>query len=111
MIWHTTNEDAPVTIDVLGNDSEVDGDPLVVDILTPSMNGSAVINPDNTVTYTPAVDFNGIDSFTYTISDGNGGTSSATLTITVNPDNVPLVAVDDSPQRMRTSQSPIRWEN
>jgi len=42
------------------------------------------INTDGTVTYTPAANYNGADSFTYTISDGQGGTSTATVvTITV----------------------------
>ena len=36
--------------------------------------GTAAINADGTITYTPAANYNGADSFTYTISDGNGGT-------------------------------------
>jgi hypothetical protein len=48
------------------------------------------------VTYTPAPNYNGTDSFTYTISDGNGGTDTATVRLTVTPVNDPPVAVNDS---------------
>jgi len=92
----TTDEDTPITIDVLSNDSDVDGDTLVVDSLTPPANGSATINPDNTVTYTPNASFNGADSLTYTISDGNGGSATATVNVTINPVNDNPVAADDS---------------
>ncbi len=85
----TTNEDAPVTVAVLANDSDPDGDPLTV-ISATAPNGTVVINPDGTVTYTPNANFNGTDTITYTISDGNGGTSTATVTVTVN-------AVNDAP--------------
>ena len=78
----TTPVDTPVTIDVLSNDSDVDGDTLTVDSVTHGTNGS-VINNGGNVTYTPDLGFNGTDSFTYTISDGNGGTDTATVTVTV----------------------------
>ena len=41
-----------------------------------------VINPDYTITYMPAIDFNGVDSFMYTLSDGKGGTEGVTRTVT-----------------------------
>ncbi len=78
----TTPEDTPVTIDVLNNDSDIDGDTLTVDSVTQGINGSVTNNGGN-VTYTPAPGFNGTDSFTYTISDGNGGTDTATVTVTI----------------------------
>jgi len=78
----TTPADTPVTIDVLDNDSDTDGDTLTVDSVTQGTHGS-VSNNGNDVTYTPDPYFNGIDSFTYTISDGNGGTDTATVTVTV----------------------------
>ncbi|WP_178863992.1 Ig-like domain-containing protein, partial [Thiomicrorhabdus cannonii] len=46
-------------------------------------------------TYTPVADYNGPDSFTYTITDGQGGTDTAMVTLTVNPQNDPPVALDD----------------
>ena len=55
-----------------------------------------MVNANNTVTYTPAANYFGPDSFTYTISDGRGGTASATVSITVSPVNDAPVANDDS---------------
>ena len=78
----TTSEDTPVTIDVLNNDFDIDGDILTVDSITQGTNGS-VINNGGNVTYTPAPGFNGTDSFNYTVSDGNGGTDTATVNVTV----------------------------
>ncbi|HEY7160444.1 MAG TPA: Ig-like domain-containing protein, partial [Acidobacteriota bacterium] len=78
-----TSESTPVTIDVLSNDSDPDGDPIHVVNVTNPQNGSAVINPDDTITYTPNSTFTGTDSFDYTIDDGHGGTASASVTITV----------------------------
>ena len=86
----TTPEDTPVTINVLGNDSDPDGDPLTVTGAT-AANGTVRVNGDGTITYTPAADWNGTDRITYTISDGEGGTSSATVDVTVTP-------VDDAPR-------------
>ena len=49
-------------------------------------NGSAVINPDNTITFTPDIDFNGVASFTYVAQDNNGALSDpAAVTITIDP--------------------------
>ena len=90
-----TDEDMPVTTDVLANDSDPDVDPLSVAFITQPANGSVVDNGNGTVTYTPDPNFNGSDSYTYTITDGRGGTSSATVTVTVNPINDPPVANDD----------------
>jgi len=78
----TTPENTPVTIDVLNNDSDIDGDILTVDSVTQGANGS-VTNNGGDVTYTPDPGFSGTDSFTYTISDGNGGSDTATVTVTV----------------------------
>ena len=79
----STNEDTPVTINVLANDSDPDGDLLGVASVAAPGHGTAVINADKTVTYTPAPSFFGTDSFTYTASDGRGGSSTATVTVTV----------------------------
>jgi CshA-type fibril repeat protein len=88
----TTPEDTPVTIDVLANDSDVDGDSLTVDSVTPPTNGTAAINPDGTITYTPNANYNGADGFTYTISDGNGSADTANVSISVTSVNDPPVA-------------------
>ena len=92
----TTNEDTAVIIDLLGNDTDVDGGPLTITGVGTASNGTVVDNGDGTVTYTPDADFNGSDSFTYDISDGNGGTDTATVSVTVDPVNDAPVAADDS---------------
>ncbi|NJO74750.1 MAG: tandem-95 repeat protein [Leptolyngbyaceae cyanobacterium RM1_406_9] len=78
----STDEDTPVVIPVLANDSFAAG--ATVTSVTNSSNGTVVINPDGTVTYTPNPDFNGSDSFTYTVTSG-GVTETATVNVTVNP--------------------------
>lgn len=80
----------PVTINVLANDLDPDGDPLSIDSVGAPANGTATKNDDDTVTYTPNANFVGTDTFSYTISDGNGGTATATVTITVNPGTVEI---------------------
>jgi PKD repeat protein len=91
----TTDEDIAATINVLANDSDVDGDTLTVDSVTQGSNGTVTAN-GNDVTYTPAVNFNGSDSFSYTVSDGNGGTDTATVSVTINAVNDAPIAADDS---------------
>jgi hypothetical protein len=91
----TTDEDVPVTVDVLSNDSDPDGDTVSVTAASAPAHGSATVNPGGTVTYTPNPGFSGTDSFTYTITDGNGGFDTATVTITVDPVNDAPVAGDD----------------
>ena len=55
----TTNEDVAVTLDILNNDSDPDGDTLTVNAVSAATNGTLGINADQTVTYTPSSDFNG----------------------------------------------------
>ena len=92
----TTDEDTPVAISVLANDSDVDGDTLTVVAVSDPPNGSVVNNGDGTITYTPDTGYDGPDSFTYDIGDGNGGSATATVTVTVNRVNNPPVAADDT---------------
>ncbi|MGQ0502555.1 MAG: retention module-containing protein [Panacagrimonas sp.] len=83
-----TNEDTPITIDVLGNDSDPDNDPLTITGVTQGQHGTVTIDPaTGNPVYTPNADFNGTDTFTYAISDGQGGTDTATVTVTVDPVN------------------------
>lgn len=94
----TTPEEIPVTISVLTNDTDVDNalnlTSLVI-VSSPS-HGSVNGEADGTVVYTPVKDFNGNDSFTYTIKDVDGAISAATtVTVTVTPVNDAPVAVDD----------------
>ncbi len=85
-----TEAGVAATTAVLDNDHDGDGDPLSVTSVGAATNGSATINTDNTVTYMPDAGFTGLDQFPYTISDGNGGTSTATVFVTVSPRNVQI---------------------
>ena len=88
----TTNEDTPVTINVLANDTDVDGDSLTVTGATAS-NGTVVVNANNTLSFTPASNFSGTALIQYSISDGKGGTASAQVTVTVTPQaDSPLIS-------------------
>jgi hypothetical protein len=80
----TTAQNSPVVIAVLANDSDPDGDALSVLASTQGAHGAVTLNADGTITYTPAPAFHGTDQFTYTLSDGHGGTDTAMVTVTVN---------------------------
>ncbi|MBW9055648.1 DUF4082 domain-containing protein [Rhizobium mesosinicum] len=70
---------------LLANDTDVDGDPLSITGATGGVNGTVTFNSQtNSVTFTPNAGYTGVASFTYSISDGHGGTSSATVNLTVN---------------------------
>jgi Ca2+-binding RTX toxin-like protein len=90
-----TDEDTPVTIDVLANDTDADGDPLEVTGAT-SDDGTVTINDDGTIEFTPNANFNGEAVIEYTITDGNGGEDTAEVTVTVNPVNDGPQAEDDN---------------
>ena len=91
----TTAEDTATTVAVLTNDSDLDGDTLAVSSVTVPAHGTAVIAGTG-VTYSPALNYNGPDSFTYTVGDGNGGSATATVSVTVTGVNDGPVAVDDA---------------
>jgi VCBS repeat-containing protein len=91
----TTPEETPVTVTVLGNDTDPDGDSLTVIAVGPAGHGT-VTTDGITVTYTPDPDWYGTDSFTYTADDGNGGTATGTVSMTVTPVNDPPVSADDT---------------
>lgn len=92
----STPEDTPVTLSVLGNDTDPNGDPLSI-LGTPTAgNGTVVVNPDGTITYTPAPDFTGTDTITYTVTDPDGNQATTTVTVTVTPENDAPDAVDDA---------------
>ena len=76
---------APVTVPVLANDNDPDGDRLGLVALGLPRRGALAVNPDQSVTYTPAAGFAGIDEFTYTTGDGWGGTATARVEVTVEP--------------------------
>uniref|UniRef100_UPI0021530A38 tandem-95 repeat protein n=5 Tax=Vibrio parahaemolyticus TaxID=670 RepID=UPI0021530A38 len=91
----TTEEDTAVTIDVLVNDSDVEGDVLSIQSASvPSEQGSVDI-VDGKLVFTPAENFNGEATITYIVTDGDL-TDEANMTVTVTPVNDSPVAVDDT---------------
>jgi dTDP-4-dehydrorhamnose 3,5-epimerase-like enzyme len=107
----TTGEDTPVVLDPRGNDTDADGDPLAIteingqpiDAQTPiSVTnsqghpiGTVSLNPDGSLTFTPAPDHHGPADFDYTVSDGQGGTSTGHVGLTVTPvADAPSVTAD-----------------
>ena len=78
-----TGRDQSVDIDVRANDGDPDGDGLTVDSVTQPPHGSATIQADGTVRYTPESGFEGRDSFTYTVGDGRGDTATAEVSVNV----------------------------
>ncbi|WP_194269409.1 Ig-like domain-containing protein [Tritonibacter litoralis] len=86
----TVAEDSAVVLDLLENDT---GEGLTITALGTVENGTAELNADGTVTYRPAADFNGTDSFTYTATDSNGQTVTASVSVVVEQVNdAPFVA-------------------
>jgi len=82
----TASDDQAVTINVLSNDSDADGslDPSTVQMVTSPSHGTAAVQNDGAILYTPAAAFSGTDTFTYTVKDSQGAISNvATVTITV----------------------------
>ncbi|MGN6258724.1 MAG: Ig-like domain-containing protein [Solirubrobacterales bacterium] len=101
----TTNEDTATSIDVLANDTDVDGDSLTItSVDTAGTRGAvAIAEGGKSVTYDPRGRFDELqagqtanDGFAYTISDGHGGTSTATVAVTVT-------GVDDAPKAVNDS--------
>src|SRR5262249_53905942 len=92
----TTSEDTAAVLDVLRNDVDTDCDPLTVVSVTQPANGTATVNADGTITYRPNADFNGADTFTYRVSDGNATSNTATVKVTVKPVNDAPIAANDS---------------
>src|SRR5262249_56690416 len=84
---------APVTL--LANDSDVDGDSLTITSVQGATHGTVAISNGNTV-FTPAANYNGPASFTYTASDGHGGTTTGTVTVNVAAVNDAPVAASDT---------------
>jgi large repetitive protein len=87
-------DQANVALSVLGNDTDPDGDPLTITAVTGGTKGTATIAA-NDVRYLPAANAVGTDTISYTVSDGHGGTDTATVVVTITPINDSPVAVDD----------------
>ena len=83
---------------VLGNDTDGDGDPLQAVLENDVANGVLSLNADGSFDYTPAADFNGVDTFTYRANDGSVDSAPATVTLTVAAVNDAPVAAADAYQ-------------
>jgi hypothetical protein len=92
----TTPRNTAVSVNVLANDSDPDGDALAVSAVTQAGNGSVTNDGAGQVTYRPSSTFVGTDSFTYTLRDSHGATASATVRITVIQVNHAPVAGNDN---------------
>ena len=80
----STKANMAVTIKVLANDSDPDGDKLTVTAIPVlPAHGTVAVNANNTITYTPTSGFKATDTFQYQISDGRGGAAAATVSVTV----------------------------
>jgi hypothetical protein len=86
-----TEDDAATAIDVLDNDTDVDGGQKDIISITQASNGT-VVNQTSSVTYQPDADYCGADTFSYTLN----GNSSATVNVTVECEDDAPVAVDDA---------------
>jgi len=95
----TTEQDIAVTINVLANDFDPDGDPLFVDGFNYEGGGILVLNDDGTFSFTPQEGFAGQDSFTYTAADPEAGAelALANVLITINPAPVAIPFIDPAP--------------
>ena len=91
----TTDEDTPVATDVIPNVTDADGDSLTITSSTNGANGTVTCTVAGICTYTPDANFNGTDSYTYTVDDGNGGTVTGTVNVTINPVNDSPTAAGD----------------
>jgi Bacterial Ig domain len=79
------NEDTILTANLLVNDFDVDGDPLTATLVSGPAHGAVTLSFDGSFAYTPGLDFNGTDSFTYRANDGTADSNTATVTIVVLP--------------------------
>src|SRR5213076_2798618 len=89
---YTTPEDTTLTVSapgVLANDSDVDGDPLTAILISGPVHGTLTLNSNGGFSYTPALNYNGPDTFTYKANDGQADSAPATVSITVTPVNDP----------------------
>ncbi len=104
----TTTENTAVTISVLDNDNDVDGNLLSVSISTVPVNGVATSNGSQ-VSYQPNSGFTGVDNFNYRVDDGNEATALATVTVTVTDSPVEIQGGGEQtePEETTTIAGPV----
>ncbi len=95
---YSVSEDSSLQVTasgVLGNDADIDGDPLTANLDSGASNGSLTFNGDGSFTYAPNQDFYGTDTFTYKANDGSADSNIAIVTIFVDPVDDTPIAIDD----------------
>ncbi len=97
---YSATEDTPLSVTaangVLKNDSDPDGSPITARLISQALHGSVVLNTNGSFDYTPALNYNGADSFTYVANDGTRDSLVATVSLTVAAVNDLPVAVNDT---------------
>jgi VCBS repeat-containing protein len=96
---YTTTEDTARTVTgrgVLGNDFDLNGDPLTAALVSAPKNGSVTLNSNGSFTYAPKANYSGVDSFTYRASDGITTSNVSTVVVNVTAVNDPPVAAADT---------------
>ena len=91
--WPVTMVGIPVTVQPLATATDPDGDPLTIAAIGTPLHGVASLS-GSVITYTPALGYSGEDSFTYTVSDGKGGMTTATIHVVVQSNRTPQVIGD-----------------
>ena len=86
-----TEKDTPLDVDVLSNDRDAERDEISITNVSDPAHGTAALNSDGAVRYVPDAGYTGSDPFTYDLSDGNGGTDTATVNVTVSDTKAPMV--------------------
>lgn len=89
-------EDATRAGNVLANDSDLEGNTITAELAAPPTKGNVTLNPDGSYVYTPNLNANGSDRFTYTANDGLLTSAPATVLITITPVNDAPIGVADS---------------
>lgn len=93
----TFDEDTPTALPVLGNDTDSNGDALVVSAVGSASHGDvSIVGGATQVSYTPNTNYCGADSFDYTVSDGNGGTDTGNVIVDITCINDAPIANDDN---------------
>jgi VCBS repeat-containing protein len=105
---YSTDEDTTLVVavpGVLGNDSDIEGNTLTAVLVSAPTHGSSfALDSDGSFSYTPVLNFNGSDSFTYNVNDGLADSNTVTVTITVNAVNdAPRVSVSPTTQTVQYS--------
>ncbi len=91
-----TSAETPVRVAILANDSDPDGEALQAAMVGGPAHGAAQVNPDGSLTYTPAAGYSGADQLAYRLSDGQGGEDLAVVDLTVSVEEAPPLAVADA---------------